>query len=213
MDTHNKPLGGVFTLLAAPAHDDFTNYSSSLLNDFPSLGTATALRRFSGPLTYKQLIKEQGIKASTDILLIFCGHGNDSELLGPALPGTSDETSVFYDETHVRLGPRFVLAFCCNAGKGLGTEYSTTSSRVFVGFKDELHMVLDDGEYALWWRKLMHHIAFAMLTAVDRHTLEKTVRDLYHSALNAFVGPEHKWGFMMRAYLRRQLNSLVVVLT
>src|SRR4051812_7036042 len=213
MDTHNKPPGQIFTLVAAPAHDDFTTYSSSLLDDFPSLGTAKFFRRFSTPLTYKQLVKEQNIKSTTDVLLIFCGHGSDSELLGPALPGTSDETSVFYDETHLRLGPSFMLAFSCNAGKGLGSEYSKLLMRRFVGFKDELYMVLDDGEYAFWWKKLMHDISSAMLTAADRDTLEKEVRDLYRSALDAFVGPEHKWGFMMRAYLRRQLNSLVIVLT
>ena len=213
MDSHTKPAGGVFRLRAAPAHDDFTTYSSSLLVNFPSLGTPTAVRMFSESLTYKQLLKEQNIKSSTDVLLIFCGHGTEFELLGPALPGTADETSDFYNETHIHLGPRFMLAFCCNAGKGLGTEYSKTGKRVFVGFKDQLYMVIADGEYAFWWRNLMHGIALAMLTAVERSALEKTIRDLYRSAIAAFAGPEHEWGWMMRAHLRKQLEDLVVVLT
>ena len=187
-----------------------------MLVDFPSLGTATALRRFSGALTYKQLLKEQNIKASTEVLLIFCGHGTEFELLGPALPGTSEETSDFYNDTHVRLGPRFMLAFCCSAGKGLGAEYSKAATRAFVGFKDELYMVMADGKYAFWWKKLMHSIAWAMLTTTDKATLEQNVRDIYRSALAAFPAHEdsqHDWGFMMRAYLRRQLESLVIVLT
>lgn len=217
MDTHAIPAAGTFTLLAAPAHDDFTTYSSALLVDFPSLGTATALRVFAGALTYKNFLKEQNIKAGTDVMLIFCGHGTDFELLGPALPGTSDETSDFYNETHLRLGPRFMLAFCCNAGKGLGAEYhSKTTMRAFVGFNDKLYMVTAEGEYAFWWRKLMHSIALAIMTTVDKATLEKNVRDAYRSALAAFPAHEddqRDYGFMMRAYLRRQLENLVVVVT
>jgi len=208
-------------VLGAPAHDDLTEYTAELLANIHLLsGSSTLYCKFSDPLTYDQLLVQRGIK-SANTFLIFGGHGDESQLLGPgAKLGAANcrkLRSPFYTSAHIYLGPRFMLAFCCWAGVQLGDWFENqTAGRTFVGFEDELYLVLADGDYATCWTQLLVDLAKAMLNAPDLQSLEKAVQDSYQSALNKFPPHQDKknrWGMLMRGYLRRQSESVRAIIS
>jgi hypothetical protein len=155
-----------------------------------------------------------------DITLVFCGHGEPSALLVPAYPPGSpvykDVLAAFYDESYLDLGPRLMLAFCCSAAAGLGDSYESTSGRSLVGFKDDILILTEDGNYAECWRAILHGLTFALISASDRATLEKFVRRIYGEALSMFPADKddvYDWGLMMRGALLQQQADLRVILT
>ncbi|HEY0322015.1 MAG TPA: hypothetical protein VGC66_13735 [Pyrinomonadaceae bacterium] len=222
--TQNNPAGSgnLLILLCAPSHDDLTEYTSKLLENFQSLGEPTVFCKIESPLTYDQLLSNLAVDPkTTEIGLIFCGHGETASLQGPgAPPGTPDYKklrSFFYDDSFLHLGPTFMLAFCCSAAVELGDAYyRLTTGSTFVGFDDEIGFVKKGGDYADWWRKILHTSASAMLSANDIQELEKPIREIYQEALAHFdprTGRRYRWGLMMRAYLRKQLKDISFIRT
>jgi hypothetical protein len=214
--------GNLLILLCAPSHDDLTEYTSKLLENFPDLGAPTKLRKIESPLTYDQLLAELSINPeTTQIALVFCGHGEPASLRGPgAHPGAPDyktRQASFYDDSLLHIGPMFMLAFCCSAATALGGAYEhKTSGRTFIGFDDEIGFVKRDGVYAEWCRKILHTAASTMLNATDINDLERPIREVYKDAISFFdpsTGQRYRWGLMMRAYLRKQLKDIAFIRT
>jgi len=212
--------GNLIILLGAPSHDNLTEYTSKLLEDFPDLGAPTLLCRIETPVTYDTLLAQKSIDPSqTEVVLIYCGHGEPPSLQGPgALPGTPncrDLQSVFYDERFLHLGPTFVLAFCCSAAIDLGYSIDRkTTGRTFVGFDEQIGWVMKTGDYADCYKRILHGSALAMLRATTIHSLEKSIREIYRAALSSFSSEkdgQYEWGLMMRAYLRKQLEALTFI--
>jgi hypothetical protein len=227
--THNQMTtqttgndGNRLILICAPSHDDLTEYTSKLVEDFPDFGAPVVLRKIEGPLTYAQLLRELSPdQRAKDITLVFCGHGEASALLVPKYPpgasGYTDTLASFYDESYIHLGPKIMLAFCCSAAAGLGASYERkTSGSSFVGFKDDILILMEDGNYADCWRALINGLASALMSVPDRSTLERSVRKIYREALAAFPAEKddmYDWGLMMRGALLQQLADLKVILT
>jgi hypothetical protein len=224
--TDTKPDPGLsdnlVIVLAGPSHDDLTEYTSGLVRDLSDLGHASVLRIFNSPLTYERLLNEEAIDPrTTDVALIFCGHGEDHSLRGPGAepgaPGCRTLKSSFYDDSQYGLRPKFMLAFCCYAANGLGKTYEDkTTGHTFIGFDDKIGFVMEDGWYVEWWEKILHGIASAMLTATDVYELERAARDIYKEALWAFRSDEdgeNDWGLTMRFYLRRQFRAINFIQT
>lgn len=218
----NLTGGPGLILICAPSHDNLTEYTSKLLENFSALGAPTVLRKIESPLTYDQLLTELSLDpVATEIMLIFCGHGEPTALLGPAdhpgAPDYRDTVASFYDESHLHLGPKLMLAFCCSAAAGLGASYDhKTHGRAFVGFKDDILILKEDGNYADCWRAILHGLASALLNASTRTKLEKSVRKIYAEALASFSPDKdnvNNWGLMMRASLLQQLADIKVILT
>jgi hypothetical protein len=220
--SHLSVIDRTITLLVAPAQDSLTEYTSKLLENLPALNSPSMFCKITSPITYDKLLAQHSIDPSTiDVALVFCGHGSDQSLDGPGtLPTAPDYKDVrlpFFNESHVRLGPKYLLAFCSNAATGLGRLYeSHTTGRTFIGFDDEIGLVVEDGEYANSWGKIIHGIVLAMLSSPDILRLEKSVISLYDDALKYFSHErdrEYEWGLLMRAYLRRQVESIKVIQT
>lgn len=214
--------GNLIILLGAPSHDELTEYTSKLLEGLPALGAPTLLCKFDAPLTYDQLLVQKSVNPTgKSVMLLFCGHGVDSALQGPGvspgMPNYSKARSPFYDDSHIQLGPKFLLAFCCYAANKLGDAYERkTTGGTFVGFEDKIFFVMGDGDYADCWKEVLHGTALAMLNAPDLPALEKAVRDIYKAALLTFSPEEdakYEWGLYMRAYLRRQLEDITFIKT
>src|ERR1043166_7526671 len=118
--TQNNPngSGNLLILLCAPSHDDLTEYTSKLLENFPSLGAPTVLCKIEVPVTYDQLLSNLAIDPeTTEVALIFCGHGQTSSCQGPGAqlwaPNYRKSRSFFYNDSFLHMGPVFMLAFCC----------------------------------------------------------------------------------------------------
>jgi hypothetical protein len=208
-------------LLCAPVHDRLTEYTSMLLENFPSLGARTILCKFQEPLTYDQLLERLSLDQSTDITVIFCGHGEKPSLQGPgAEPNEPDYEkirSAFYRDSFLDLGPNRMLAACCYAAAGLGQAfYDETENTRFVGFEDKIGFVLEGGVYEDWWRKILHGLASAMLNASDINDMKKSAQQVYKSAIRFFgsnAQRKYRYGYMMRAYLRQQLELIKFIET
>jgi hypothetical protein len=205
-------------LLCAPSHDSLTEYTSTLLENFPNLGAPTSLHKFVSPLTYEQLLSSLSIDPNTtEVALIFCGHGEPTSLQGPGThpgaPDYNDVRSSFYDDSFIHLAPRFMLAFCCSAADELGISYERkTSGRTFVGFDAEIGFVKKDGPYAEWLRNILHGSAALMLGVTGADDPEEAIRDLYSNAISYFNSPEGKkkcrWWLAQSMYLQGQLDAL-----
>jgi hypothetical protein len=210
-------INQLMIILAAPSYDYLTGYTSKLLENFPDLGAPTVLCKIERPLTYDELLSQHSIDPLvTDVVLIFCGHGEKNSLLGPGTqtpaPDQRGFHSSFFDESHVPIGPKFLLAFCPNAAAELGRAYECmTYERTFVGFDSEIGFMLEEGVYADCWRKLLHGLALAMLSAPDVVALESAVKDLYEEVFSFFStgeGRELQWSLMMRMLLLGQKQAI-----
>lgn len=229
--SHNSPTtptkssftgGGPLILICAPLHDDLTEYTSGLLENLGDLGEPTVFRKIESPLAYDELLSELPAAAlGAEVMVVFCGHGETSALLGPGgqsgAPDYGETSSPFYDESHLYLGPTRMLAFCCKAGAGLGVSYEhKTQARSFVGFKDDVLIVMEGGDYAACWSWILDALSRAVLREPDRRRLARAVRDIYRDAIASFP-PEkdsvYNWGLMMRACLLQQLEDIKVVRT
>jgi hypothetical protein len=215
-------INQLMIMLVAPSYDYLTGYTSRLLENFPDMGAPTMLCKVEQPLTYEELLSQHTIDPSTtDVALIFCGHGEKNSLLGPGAqppaPGNRGSHSSFFDESHVPIGPKFLLAFCSNAATELGRAYEyMTYERTFVGFDSEIGFMLEEGVYADCWRKLIHGIASAMLNAPEVTALESAVTDLYKEAFSFFsmgAGRELQWSLMMRMLLLKQKEAINCIKT
>lgn len=152
---------------------------------------------------------------------INCGHGEKDSLLGLGTYGSPPERattrSSFFNQSHVPIGPKFLLASCSSAATELGKSYrDLTKGCTFVGFEDEIGLVLAGGIYDDWWKRIVHGVASSMLSAPNVQALEKSVLDLYKEALLFFSGDDgqkHKWELMMRAYLRSLMDSINFIQT
>ena len=213
--------GGKVILLCAPIHDQLTKYTSTLLEDFPGLGVRTILCKFREPLSYDQLLESLSLDPSTEVTLVFCGHGEKPSLQGPGAdpdePDYENIRSPFYRDSFLDLGPQRMLAACCYAAAGLGQSFlENTKGCWFVGFNDEIGFVTKGRVYADWWRKVLHGSASAVLNTADIEDLEKSVRQTYKDALSFFdrrARKQYRYGYMMRAYLRRQLETIDFIQT
>ena len=208
-------------LLCAPVHDELTEYTSLLLENLPALGGRTILNKFTGPLTYQQLLANLSVNPDdTEIAVIFSGHGEYSSLQGPgAHPGASNYSeaqSSFYDEDSLHLGPTLMFAACCNAAVELGESIRLkTLGRTFIGFDRTIGFV-KKGVYADWWVKVLHRVASAMLRDTNVNDLRLLVEQAYADALRYFdpsSGRKNRYGLMMNAYLRKQLESINLIKT
>jgi len=209
-------------LLVAPSYDDLTEYTSKLLENFPQVGASTILCKLESPMTYSELLSQHSIDPlATEVALIYCGHGENDSLLGPgAHPSAPDYRtthSSFFNESYMPIGPKFLLAFCSNAANGLGNSYHyMTNERTFIGFDEEIGFVLEEGPYAEWWRKIIHGLALAMLSAPDVNAMESSALRLYRDALSFFSsegGRKLEWALIMRLYLRKQLDAINFIKT
>jgi len=220
----NLADGGRVILLCAPSHDELTEYTSKLLEAFPDLSVPTVLRKIDGPLTYGQLLLELELSThqrAPDITLVFCGHAEPSALLVPAYPpgtqGHKNSLGPFYDNSYVDLGPTLMLAFCCSAAAGLGVSFEhRTAGRSFIGFKDDILILAEEGTYADCWRSILHRITSALMSISDQANLEKSVRKIYRDALAMFPADKddvYDWGLMMRGALLQQQADLKVIVT
>ena len=207
--------GNLLILLCAPSHDDLTKYTSKLFESFPHLGAPSEQRIFEHPLTYDQLLSELSVDPdTTDIALVFCGHGEPFSLLGPGVH--RDSFSSFYDDKLIELRPKHMLAFCCSAAAGIGQSYDhKTEASTFVGFDMKIGIVTVSGVYAAWWRKILHGLASAMLNASDTHALETSVQALYKDAITFFHhnDKKYRWARAMKWYLLAQSKAIKVVHT
>jgi len=208
-------------ILGSPSHDALTEYMSMLLDDFPPLGFPTSLFRFVAPKDYGNALAHLSIESDQDVFLIFCGHGSDAALLGPGTtPNAADYgtlKSVFYDRSHLHLGPQLLLAFCCSAGIELADVFGRfTSDGIFVGYDDKLYLVMGSGPYAECWRRVLFNIAIAILTTQNDRGLEQAIKSAYAAALSEFPpskDSENEWGLLMRAYIRKQMETVTFVRT
>lgn len=202
-------------LLCAPVQKDdlLTNYTSKLLENFPSLNHSTKLRKFSEPLTYENLLTELSLNTEDDVAVVFWGHGNESSLLGPPDPSSQTRTS-FYDATSIDSGPKYMLAMCCSAAIGLARAFDGRDDRAFIGFDRPIPFVLAGGIYAEWWTKIVQGCAAAMLQFNNVDDLRAAVQHVYKSALSVFP-PDSKreHGLLMNGYLLQQLESIDFVRT
>jgi len=173
-------------------------------------------------ITYDKLLYQNSIDPlDTEIALIFCGHGERDALLVPSANGDASDgpraATVFFDQSHIALGPEFLLAFCSRAAAELGKSYEeVTTNRTFIGFEHKIGLLLAEGIYAQWWTRIIHGMVLAMLTEEDSDKLAKSIFDLYRDALKFFSsgeGHRHKWSLMMRAYLRSQMEALRIIRT
>jgi hypothetical protein len=109
-----------------------------------------------------------------------------------------------------------MLAFCCSSAVGLDDYFEHTGGRTFVGFKDDIPLLLEDGDYANCWRGVLHKSASALLNAPDQPKLEKSVRKIYEGALALFP-PEkdsvYEWGLWMRFCLQDQVDRIKCIKT
>jgi hypothetical protein len=205
-------------LLVAPVQDAVTEYGAGLLADPPDLGAPSVLCRPEHPVTYDEQLSRLSIDpAFTEVGLVFWGHGREDSLLGPSASEDRTAGSTFFDQRHVPTGPMFLLAFCSNAGAGLGAAYERqTHGRAFVGFDSNIGLVTAGGEYAHTWRRILFGTTAAMLSAADSFTLERSVVGMYKDALSLF-SPEndrkYRWGLMMRVYLRQQMKAVSCIRT
>jgi hypothetical protein len=178
----------------------------------------TNLYKFSTPLTYEQLLQKLSIDPDDrDVLVVFCGHGNNAALQGPAAAGDpATARSVFYKSAYIDLGPKYMFAMCCSTAEGLATSFERRTDRAFIGFGSEIGFVMKGGVYAEWWRKVLHDCAAAMLQSKDVHDLRRSVEHIYKAAYMFFQpqgGRRYRYGLMMGAYLRQQLEVIDLVRT
>lgn len=223
--THNTTQnqttdGNLIVLICAPEHDGLTRFTSTLFEDFPSLGEPTEFFKITHPTTYEQLLAELAPESDTKIALIFCGHGDSSGLLGPGADPSSPDyekvRSYFYEEAFLYLGPQRMLAFCCSAAVGLGDAFRTTTDRLFIGFKKPIGFVMKEGAYTDWWKKILHGASLALLSAGDAQQIKDIITEIYRSAYKYFSSDEGRkaeWAFFMRMYLRGQMDVLEVIET
>lgn len=203
-------------LLCGPRHDPLTEFTSSLLDGFPSDFGPPILHKFEEPLSYEQLLDDLTIGPEAgDIAMVFTGHGTLDSLQGPGqIPHSSDQSlsrSRFYDDTFLHLGPQLMLAFCCHAAVGLGRSFEIkTSDRTFVGFNDFIGFVTKGRVYAEWFRKILQVSALAMLEDQEAEELKESVRNVYKEAIAFFSNNDKKYRYarMMRFYLRQQWDSI-----
>lgn len=207
-------------LLAVPSQDRLTEYCSALLENFPNLGAPTLLCPFKSVVTYDELLSQKSIDPlEADVALIYCGHGYKDSLLGPRVQGEAPDNvnAAFFNQSHVAIGPKFLLAFCSNAAAVLGKSYERmTTDRTFIGFEGEIGFVLAGGVYAQWWKRILYGMTSAMLNSTNVEQLEKSVLDLYKEAISFFStenGKNHKWALMMRVYLRKQMEAIRFIKT
>jgi hypothetical protein len=79
---------------------------------------------------------------------IFCGHGEIKGLNGPPYSSLSpdifkDRHSIIYDSEMINSGLSSMFAFCCNAGKTFGSEFTAIKGNTFIGFKGEIPFVTE----------------------------------------------------------------------
>ena len=83
---------------------------------------------------------------------VFIGHGTRGALLGPPQGDANDivskgtSYSVLYDSGMVDANPSALFAYGCNAGKQLGKDFCGHPGRSFLGFRDEVFLLLADDE-------------------------------------------------------------------
>lgn len=203
-------------LLCGPRHDRLTEFTSTLLDDFPADFGTPSLHKLEEPLSYEQLLDDLAIGPEAgNIALVFSGHGTLDSLQGPGRvldsPDHSLSRSRFYDESFLHLGPQLMLAFCCNAAVGLGRSFEfKTSDRTFVGFNDMIGFVTKGRVYAEWSRRILQVTALAILKDGDVEDLKDAVRNVYQDALAFFRRNDKKYRYarMMRFYLRQQWDSI-----
>lgn len=209
-------------LLCAPVHDRLTRFTSALLENFPSLDGDTILCKFDSPLTYPQLLTTLAVDPEvTDVVVIFCGHGEYQSLQGPGVqpgaPKYSNSQSSFYNESFLELGPTLILAACCNASHILGRSFERkTGGRTFIGYDREIGFVIRGRVYADLSTKILHGAAAAMLRTTDIDDVRRSVEQSYKDAIQFFsprARRQYKYGLMMRLYLRRQLEAIDFIRT
>lgn len=216
-DTDGVNATRFIILLCGPRHDRLTEFTSALLEDFPSDFGQPFLHKFEKPLSYDELIADLGVgPRDGDIALVFSGHGTLDSLEGPGTSPNSPDQSLsrsrFYDETFLHLGPQLMLAFCCHAAVGLGRSFQLkTSDRTFIGYNDVIGFVTKGRVYAEWSRRILQVTALAMLADQDIEQLRDAVRDVYKEALAFFdrtSDKKYRYARMMRFYLRQQWDSI-----
>jgi hypothetical protein len=207
----------VVILLCGPRHDRLTEFTSNLLDGFPSDFGPPMVCKFEEPLSYDHLLDELAIGPEAgDIALVFSGHGTLDSLQGPGSVTNSPDQSLsrsrFYDDSFLHLGPRLMVAFCCHAAVGLGRSFEVkTSDRTFVGFNDLIGFVTKGRVYEEWFRKILQVSALAVLEDRDGEQLRDAVRNVYKEALAFFdrsSDKKYRYARMMRFYLRQQWDSI-----
>jgi hypothetical protein len=211
----NMPDSANLIVLCAPRYDKLTEYTSKLFDHFSGLSAPVKIEVFDRAVTYEQLLSDLNVNSSEDVALIFCGHGRPSLLQGPP-DDINDEASAFYDADLVEDRPKYMLAFCCSAGAGIGDAYARlTNDSTFVGFKRKLPIVTVDGIYAEWWKKIVYELASAVLNSPDLETLENSIEKLYKEAIRFFHLNEkrYEWARAMKWYLHKHSEIVRAVKT
>lgn len=208
-------------LLCAPKHDLLTEYTSSLLQNLPDLGAPATPIVFEHPLRYDEVLTGLEIDShTTDVTVVFCGHGAPSALLGP--PKLRDPArgrnsySSFFDISLWEYRPKFMLAFCCSAAEVLGEAYRLKSNdSAFVGFTTKIGIITVNGIYADYFKKLLHELAAAMLRHSDKDALEASITTTYKEAIKFFHKNENSYRYAraMKWYLLAQLKAVKSVRT
>ena len=123
-------------LIWAPAYDDLTAHTSRWAQTLSLPRSMSRHCLIGADATRSRIVSCLRETAKTPTIALFCGHGLAEALLGP--PENGEEHSAVYDTDLMAVGPHFLFAFCCRAGKELGRQYVASGSRFFLGYLDDI---------------------------------------------------------------------------
>lgn|SRR5262249_53222395 len=146
---------------------------------------------------------------------VFCGHGTDRALLGPAKPARqtggvrSSGHGIWYDARMLKPkgnGPSSLFAFCCRAAERFGREFAASGERSFLGFNADIPLELTEREYEDCFRRIIHSIVKDIVNdgcILKEH--RSRLRRLYETELEQFRRAED---LMLAAHLLEHRNSI-----
>lgn len=76
------------------------------------------------------------------VVEIFCGHGNNTALLGPPM-NSATKHNEFYKLSMISPSASSLFAFCCYSGGLFGVAYSLSKNKVFMGFTEKIFLPLE----------------------------------------------------------------------
>ncbi len=205
-------------LLCSTSYDEVTCYMSRLLSDFSYTGKAVhRIQLERADESYADIVAEYR-EEQDRVVLIFCGYAEEEALMTGTKQDCSDlkeqfDEGVFNNSNLFGSGPDVLAAFCRCAGKKLGPAFAQTSGGNFLGFCDELWLILTGSEKCnFWWSRILS--GFVVRVINDERVDEQSVnfvRSLCEEAYNYFCseeGQSAEEALGMRMCLRRNLLAL-----
>jgi hypothetical protein len=205
-------------LICTTSYDEVTCFMSRLLSDFSYTGKVVHhVQLERSDVSYTDVLAPYRAQQNR-VILIFCGHGEEDALFTGLKQDCADlkevwDEGVFYDSSYFDSGPDILAAFCCSAGKDLGSAFALENGGSFLGFCDKLWLIHTGSEECnSWWKKILSGFVVRVIDDenVDGQTLD-FVRSLYAEAYDYFCSEEGQLAeeaLGMRMCLRRNLLAL-----